>query len=139
MYEEPALWKQMSKALQKYTKLKTRKTLHSIYFESQSALEHSLAKIHKTVGFSGACRPFKKSRFFKGQVILHLQDLHTDHTNDILNHLRMECIQALHSLRSFQHKTKLPGKKQKMLWHAISSSKKKKKIIGVAYQGFEEN
>lgn len=113
MYEETALWKQMSKALQKYTKLKTRKTLHSICFESQPSLEQGLAKICKTVGLSGVCTPFLKCKVFKGQAILHLQDLHPNHTNDIPNHLRMECIQALHSLRTFQHKTQLPGKTNK--------------------------
>lgn len=112
MYEETALWKQMSKALQNYIKLKT---LPWTRFESQSALEHGLAKIPKSVGLSGVCRSFLflKNKFFKGQAILHLQDLHPDHTNDIPNRFRMECIQALHSLWSFQHKTQLPGKTNK--------------------------
>jgi len=105
----------MSKALQKYTKLKTRKILHSICFESQFALEHGLTKIHKTVGFSGVCRLclFLNNKFFSGQVILLQQGLHPGHTNEIPNHLRMECIQALHSPRSFQHKIQLPGKTNK--------------------------
>lgn len=112
MYQETALWRQMGKELQRYTKLETKKALHSGCSESQAALEHGLARIHRTVGFSGACSPFLflQNKIFKGQAILHLQDLHPDHTNDFPNHLRMKRIQALHSLRNFQCKT-TPWKK----------------------------
>lgn len=51
-----------------------------------------------------------------------MQYFHPDHANDIPNHLRMNCIQALHSLGSFQHKTQLihPGLSKEVMGSQLS-------------------
>lgn len=89
-----------------HPQLNPRKILNSIYLHSQSALKHNPGEIHKTARLSGAVKHKNLSMFkvFKNQAVLQLQDFHPDHTNDIPNHLRLNCVQALHSLGSFQLK-----------------------------------
>lgn len=116
-----------------HTQLNPRKILNSIHLHSQSALEHSPGKIHTTA----AClellniKTFCCFKFFKIKLFFSCKISTPTIPMTFPTTWEWNCIQALHSLGSFQYKT------QQTLWYVISSSKNPK--IGVTYQGFEKN